>query len=96
METTMNSTDGLRQVILRKMESGDYTVKPCPFCGNDELDFTEADSFATLSEADGKAAIRMSCRNCNVDMYDHTCAETNYQIRKFLLIAKWNMRAGEV
>ena len=93
MEIKTNSTDILRQVIIREMESGSYMVRPCPFCGKSEMDFTGVDSFQELSEDDGKACIRMSCKNCNIDMYDHTYAERNYQVRKFLLITKWNMRA---
>lgn len=51
---TGNSTDKVyREAIKYEQEHDKYDLKPCPFCGNDEIGFTEI-----------KRGYYCSCSNC--------------------------------
>lgn len=72
-------------------------LKPCPFCGKkDGLVLPERETYEELVRENGKACISLSCRHCNLDMYEHTHSIADYGTRLGLLIAKWNNRPNEV
>ena len=82
----------MQKWILKKIK------KPCPFCGRmDRLEITQADSFRRMEKKapDGMACISMTCKNCYVDMYEHTHDIHDYKQRVQMLMDKWNGRAGE-
>lgn len=69
-------------------------IKPCPFCGGTALNITAESDFKLLQGRNGKTCIAIRCWNCNVDMFDHTYSEKNYDKRLEMLLAKWNRRVG--
>lgn len=66
--------------------------KPCPFCGKNNLEATPKDFYEELLEENGRACITVRCKNCKLDMYEHTDGVT-YEEKIDLLIDKWNRRA---
>lgn len=90
----MDSNRKLREMVIAKMESGDFELKPCPFCG-EQPSIMDKETFERLKEADGdnRACITIKCGKCHLDFYDHTSDERDYFVRKFLVIEKWNRRA---
>ena len=90
----MDANKKLRETVITKMQSGDFEIKPCPFCGGTPTLMAQK-TFEHLKEIgdDGKACITIECKKCNLSFYDHTHDEQDYVIRKFLVTEKWNRRA---
>lgn len=65
---------------------------PCPFCGETNFDVSSKKLFKQLLKENGRACIRISCRNCRLDMYEHT-DDVPYEEKLDLLKEKWNRRA---
>ena len=84
----------LRDMIIAKMQNGDFELKPCPFCGCEPVMMSK-EFFDELQEEsnDNKACISIECNNCNVDLRDHTHDEHDYYVRAFIVAEKWNRRA---
>lgn len=88
----MDANKKLRETVITKMQSGDFELKPCPFCGGKPKMMSQ-DFFEKLVEDNGRACISVDCPNCNLSLHDHTRDENNYFIRAFLITEKWNRRA---
>lgn len=90
----MDANKKLRETVIAKMQSGDFEIKPCPFCGGmaTMMDKTFFDELQEES-ADGKACITINCTKCSLDFRDHTHDEHDYYVRAFLVTEKWNRRA---
>lgn len=67
-------------------------IKPCPCCGNTNLDILEESSFRYLQEKHGKTCISIRCWNCYLEMFDHTYSEKDYNKRLEMILTKWNRR----
>lgn len=65
---------------------------PCPFCGEKNLAVTPKKFYDKLVKKNGMACISVRCKNCELDMYEHTDGVT-YKEKIDLLIDKWNRRA---
>ena len=65
---------------------------PCPFCGETNFDVTTKKTFKQLLKENGRACISIDCRNCKLDMYEHTDG-VPYEKKLDLLKEKWNRRA---
>lgn len=70
-------------------------LKPCPFCGNKKFDVTREKIFYELQGETGSASVRLTCWDCQTDMWEHTWAEKDYYKRVELLVKKWNRRADD-
>ena len=81
----------LREMIISKMQTGDYELKPCPFCGG-EAEFDSQDFFEDLEAEHGRACIGVKCEACHVSLLDHTTDEHDYFVRTFIVGEKWNRR----
>lgn len=88
----MDVNKKLREAVITKMQSGDFELKPCPFCGGQPKMMSQ-DFFEGLVEDNGRACISVDCPNCNLSLHDHTRDENNYFVRAFLITEKWNRRA---
>ena len=66
--------------------------KPCPFCGKKDLGVTPKDFYEELVEENGTACVSVRCKNCALDMYEHT-DDVPYEEKIDLLKEKWNRRA---
>lgn len=88
----MDANERVREMIIKKMKYGNYTIKPCPFCGRTPK-IQSKEFFDELQDEDtnGYACLSMHCE-CDTDMYEHTHEEHNYYIRAFMLVEKWNGR----
>lgn len=64
---------------------------PCPFCGKTKFDVTTKETFKELLKDNGRACVCINCRNCSLDMYEHTDGVT-YEKKLDLLKEKWNRR----
>lgn len=72
-------------------------LKPCPFCGKkDRLVLPKRETYEELVSKTGSACISLACKNCNLEIYEHTHSILNFGTRLGLLIAKWNIRRNEV
>lgn len=69
--------------------------KPCPFCGNEELELLTEKDFYAVQGRTGSAAVRLRCWSCSTEMWEHSREEHNYDKRVQMLAAKWNRRAGD-
>ena len=90
----MDTNNKLREVVIAKMQSGNFELKPCPFCGG-QPKMMSKQFFDELQEesADNKACIDIECLACNLDFRDHTHDEHDYYVRAFIVSEKWNRRA---
>lgn len=90
----MDTNKVLREAVINMMETEPLEIKPCPFCGGKPV-LMSKETFEHLKEIgdDGKACIAIDCPKCNLNFYDHHHDEQDYNIRKFLVIEKWNRRA---
>lgn len=88
----MDANKKLRETVITKMQSGDFEIKPCPFCGGQPKMMTQ-EFFEELVEDNGHACIAIECPNCNLSLHDHTSDENDYFIRAFIITEKWNRRA---
>lgn len=69
-------------------------IKPCPFCGSKEnLHITSEDTFKELFERYDRATLSIECRKCGLDLYEHKYSGDEYEIKRDILIKKWNRRA---
>lgn len=68
--------------------------KPCPFCGNTKFDITPDITFYELQVESGSASVRMTCHECNADMWEHSWGEHDYYKRVHMLANKWNRRVN--
>lgn len=76
-----------------EIDRGDYSVVPCPFCGCVEfLRVTPRRNYEDLYDKYGYACISIECKNCNIEMYEHSVKEKNYHMKVNALINKWNHR----
>ena len=75
-------------------------VKPCPFCGNTDFEFTAKTAFDELllenyrDDPHNAPAMRLSCNICKTSMWDFDKSR-DYDKRKAAVIEKWNRRAYE-
>ena len=70
--------------------------KPCPICGRDgSLVLLSKDSFEELQNNNGYAAVNLECVRCNIEMWEFTFDERNYDLRVDYLADKWNKRFAE-
>ena len=69
---------------------------PCPFCGGSNLEITNEKDFNTLDRDNNGAAIRISCNDCNFDLWEHAHGEHDYFKRRMMLVRKWHRRANNV
>ncbi len=88
----MDANNKLREVVIDKMQSGDFELKPCPFCGGQPQVMTQR-FFEGLVEDNGRALISIECPNCDMSLNDHTSDENDYFVRAFIITEKWNRRA---
>lgn len=88
----MDAIKKLRETVITKMQSGDFEIKPCPFCGGQPKMMSQ-DFFEALVGDNGRALISIECPNCDLSLHDHTHDEQDYFIRVFLITEKWNRRA---
>ena len=88
----MDANKKLREIVIAKMQNGDYKLKPCPFCGGEPVLY-DRETFEMLDEKNGSACITIECNECKMEMYEHTHDEHNYYVRLFMLVDKWNRRA---
>lgn len=74
------------------------TIEPmaCPFCGEKDFDIEDENTYYFLLGRNGTACLNMRCKNCGVDMWEHTNRVKNYWERRNLLISKWNTRTYKV
>lgn len=71
-------------------------LKPCPFCGKtDCLDWTDENTYYYLCGKHGSAAIQLSCKRCDVNVWNHSVRNCNYEKRLESLFQKWNRRFEE-
>lgn len=82
---------------LKIKYNGDYLkikreVKPCPFCGNEELYITDKMDFINLYENHGSATINIECTKCSTMMYEHKYNGRDYRKKVNALLDKWNRR----
>lgn len=87
----MDTNKKLREAVIAKMQSGDFEIKPCPFCGG-QPEIEDEETFVKLDTNHNGACIDIQCPRCNVQMYDHTHDEHDYYVRAFLVTEKWNRR----
>ena len=90
----MDANKKLRETVITKMQSGNFELKPCPFCGGQPQMMTQR-FFEELVEKYGRACIEVECLNCNLSLHDHTSDENDYFVRAFIITEKWNRRAEE-
>lgn len=88
----MDTNNKLREVVIAKMQNGEYELKPCPFCGEKPVLYRKED-FDELDEKNGRACISVDCPKCSLNFYDHTSDEHDYYVRAFYVVEKWNRRA---
>lgn len=88
----MDTNNKLREVVIAKMQSGNFELKPCPFCGKQPQMMTQM-FFEELVEDNGRALISIDCPNCDMSLNDHTSDENDYFVRAFIISEKWNRRA---
>lgn len=65
---------------------------PCPFCGKTDLDVMTKAFYNKLMKKHGRACVCISCKDCDLDLYEHTDGVT-YEEKIELLAKKWNRRA---
>ena len=87
----MAINETLREMVIAKMQEGNFGLKPCPFCGEEPVMMSK-DFFEELVNENGKACISIECHNCNVELHDHTHDENDYYVRAFIVSEKWNRR----
>lgn len=89
----MDTNKALREAVINMMKSEALEMKPCPFCGSTP-ELMKEEVFEHLKEIgdDGKACITIECHKCHLSFYDHNHDEQDYNIRKFLVVEKWNRR----
>lgn len=65
--------------------------KPCPFCGEEEVEVTPEDVW------DGDACVRVSCKFCSADVWYFNREGTfcDYETMIARLNKKWNTRFPE-
>ena len=88
----MDVNKKLRETVITKMQSGNFELKPCPFCGG-QPKLMNKKLFEELDSENGRACITIECEKCELDFHDHTSDEHNYYVRAFLVTEKWNRRA---
>lgn len=88
----MDINNTLREMIIAKMQNGDYELKPCPFCGG-QPELENREMFERLDYNGNGACITVECHKCSLDFYEHTHDEHDYYIRAFMIVEKWNRRA---
>lgn len=69
---------------------------PCPFCGGGNLDITNEKDFNTIDRDNNGAVMRISCNDCDFDLWELTHGEHDYFKRRMMLVRKWNRRANNV
>lgn len=87
-------------IIKIKFTDGDVLkvkkeVKPCPFCGGEELLITRKKDFIALYENHGSATISIECPECTACMYEHDYNGKDYMKKVNRLLNKWNERSDE-
>lgn len=88
----MDINNKLREMIINKMQNGEYELKPCPFCGGQPI-LQSKEQFEKLQNENGVACLAIQCDHCFLDFYEHTHNEHDYYVRAFLIGEKWNRRA---
>lgn len=69
--------------------------KSCPFCGYTNLEVTPNDRFYELQGKHVTASLRLVCRMCKTEMWEHSWGERDYDKRVQMLADKWNRRAND-
>lgn len=68
--------------------------KPCPFSGNTKFFVTPEDRFYELQGEYASASLRIECRTCNAEMWEHSWGERDYDKRIQMLADKWSRRVS--
>lgn len=69
--------------------------KPCPFCGNTEFEVTSENDFYGLQRKNDRASISVRCWPCNMEYWEHSWGERDYDKRVQMLADKWNRRVNK-
>ena len=72
------------------IEVGD--VKPCPFCGERDLEITPERMYKSLCEENGSSLIEIECTICDTSMKVFNIPDNNYHMGVGILIERWNRR----
>lgn len=68
---------------------------PCPLCGkSDRISVTSKEDYYELLALNGLACISMRCRNCHIEMFEHTSSIRVYEKKVEKLYSKWNRLRG--
>lgn len=70
-------------------------IKPCPFCGNQELFITDEKFYHELVGKNGNACICIECKACKTTQRLYHIPNNNYWMGVKILVVKWNTRHGE-
>jgi len=70
-------------------------IKPCPFCGNQDLTISEKDVFHELVNENGSSLLAIECNTCNTVLRLFEIPENNYWFGVGMLVATWNRRVEE-
>lgn len=85
--------------MLKMIHSGvkvlERGIKPCPFCGNQDLTISEEDSFKELVRENGESLIEIECSSCDTVKRLFDIPENNYWMGVGMLVATWNRRVEE-
>lgn len=66
-------------------------VKPCPLCRSTaHLEITPRESYYEMLGEYGSACIKMACRKCHLDLYNHEDRVRVYETKVDHLVKKWN------
>lgn len=69
--------------------------RPCPFCGGNNLIIDTREFFDSLVAEHGGALLYIACRDCHGELRDYSDIN-NYDIRRAMVLARWNIRAEGV
>ena len=64
----------------------------CPFCGKNNFEIEDEETYYKLVGQNGNACLNIRCKNCEIDMWEHTYSVKDYWERRNMLVEKWNTR----